>query len=87
MDGKCLGKTSCSINLGLLSRDGSDLILLRLVYEGLGIRGTCRELDVVEIVFGFKVKTVKDFRKFHSWVKVLECFQFLHLHFDLLNFS
>ena len=57
-----LGKTISVINLGLLSRDGSDLILLRLVYEALGIRGTCKELDVMAIVFGFKVKTVKDFK-------------------------
>ena len=72
-----MGKTFCAINLGLLGRDGSDHLQPRVVYEGLGIRGTYRVLDVMVNVSGFKVKTVKHFGRVQALTMIFACFRFL----------
>ena len=72
-----MDKTFDVINLGLLGRDGSDHLLLIVVCEGLGIRGTYRALDVMVNVFGFKLRQVEGFRRILTLAMIFACFRFL----------
>ena len=62
-------------------------MLLRLVYEANGIRGTCKELGAKENVIGFKVETEGEFGMVQSSQMVFACFRFLPQRFDHSIFS